>query len=150
MRRSGLGWGRRAFAAGLAGLILGLASCARGGPGPATTPSEPTCAASSATLTLTEADSGRSFCLAPGTRIEVYLHGTQTAQWSPIQLAGPALRAAVSGKRALARDVTGGFYDATTDGEAQLSSSRPACPTSTPGTMRCGAEQSFRVDVIVH
>jgi hypothetical protein len=137
------------------GLLAGLAGCGRAAsgperPGPAGTPTGASCPASSATVTLTEADNGRAICLAPGTRIEVYLHGSDTAPWSPIQLDGAALRPVASGKGALARDVTGGFFAAERAGTARLSSSRPACPSAPAGAVRCGAEQGFQVEVTVH
>jgi hypothetical protein len=109
-----------------AGLVAGLAGCGQATPGPATpgpagTPTGASCPASPATVALTEADNGRSICLARGSRIEVYLHGSATAPWSPIQLDGAALRPVASGKGALALGVTGGFFATETAGTARLS-----------------------------
>jgi hypothetical protein len=139
-------------------LIGGVASCATPTSAPTTGADSaaasaiqhPTCQpeSSAVTKTLTEADSGSTTCLAVGQRLEVYLHGTVQAKWTPIAIDGRALSVAASGKGALAVGVTGGFFVASVAGEARLTSSRPPCPASTPPASPCG-EATFVVSVEV-
>jgi hypothetical protein len=99
-------------------------------------------------VTLTEADSGSTVCLAVGMRLEVYLHGSPSAKWSPIAVTGTGVAVAPSGKGALALGVTGGFYAATAAGDAQLASTRPDCGTPSPGAS-C-ATRTFVVQVHIN
>jgi hypothetical protein len=83
---------------------------------------------------VTEADTGSTICLAVGEHLEVYLHGTLAAAWSPIELEGSALSPAANGKGTLPVGATGGFYLARNSGTARLTSSRPACSGSSPSS----------------
>jgi hypothetical protein len=145
-------------------VISGLAACGSAGPAPVAGSSATSLAGqvtpchpdrSIATRTVTELDAGSTICLAVGEHLDVYLHGTLAAPWSPIGLAGSALSPEANGKGTLPVGVTGGFYLARTAGSARVTSSRPACagrssssPTLSPGRTSCGPA-GFVVDVHV-
>lgn len=74
--------------------------------------------------TLTEADSGRTYCVARSARLEIFLHGTARDRWSPIEPDGDALRRVPSGKGMLALGVTGGFFVADHAGTTRLTSAQ--------------------------
>jgi hypothetical protein len=97
---------------------------------------------------VTEADSGRTYCLARSTRVEVYLHGTAQDRWPPIKLAGDALRRTASGKGMLALGVTGGFFVADHAGTAHLSATRRPCDRQAPAG-NCRAPRAFEITVVV-
>jgi hypothetical protein len=101
------------------------------------------------TVTVTEADNGRTYCLARSTHLEVYLHGTAQNLWTPITLDGDALRPVPSGKGALPIGVTAGFFIADHAGAVHLSSTRRACPTPSSPGVTCGALLAFRITVMV-
>jgi hypothetical protein len=128
------------------------ASAPTTGPHPTTSSATqlPTCQPdrSGVTKTITEVDSGSTICLAVGQPLEVYLHGTLAAKWTPIAIDGHALSAVANGKGTLAIGVTGGFFVGSAAGDARLTSSRPPCPTSTPPGSPCG-EATFVVSVEV-
>ena len=134
-------------------------------PGPATVPvssSGPAhaCGASPAprarALTLTSSDSDRTYCVAPGSRILVYLKGTPAHRWAPIRVSSGVLRPAASGHLTLALGVTGASFVAAYSGGAVITSVQPLCDsTLPPGTgvqtsvRRCAGAQFFRVTVLV-
>jgi hypothetical protein len=116
-----------------------LAGCARSQPSAGPTSQPPACQpdGAGATRTVTESDSGSTICLAVGQRLEVYLHGTLGDTWAPVTEDGPALSAAANGRGTLPVGVTGGFFIGSATGDARLTSSRPACPSSQASP--CGA-----------
>ena len=138
-----------------AALVVTVAGCA---PTPVTTSTTPTSAAAQATpcrtsasgttQVLSEANTGSTVCLRVGDRLEVYLHGTPGAPWTPIAVDGTAVGTAVSGKGTLALGVTGGFFVATRPGAARLTSARPACRTPASASVPCTGD-TFAVDVQV-
>jgi hypothetical protein len=101
-----------------------------------------------ATVTVTEADNGRTLCLSRPAHLEVYLHGTARDRWPPITLDGDALRRAASGKGTLALGVTGGFFIAAHAGTVHLSSARRPCGTSAP-VVTCGPLRTFKIAITV-
>ncbi|MCW2917336.1 MAG: hypothetical protein JWN52_5404 [Actinomycetia bacterium] len=111
-----------------------------GGPAPS-----PPCPA---TVTLTEADNGRTLCLTQPGHLEVYLHGTARDRWQPITLEGDALRRAASGKATLVLGVTGGFFTTAHVGTVHLSSARRPCGTPAPG-VTCGPLRTFKIAITV-
>jgi hypothetical protein len=121
--------------------------------GPAATPGGPSCTSPSAgTVMVTEAASGGAVCLAPGTRLNVFLHGTADRRWMPIQVQGTAVTGAPSGVGTLAIGVTGGFFVAKGPGTVRLTSARPACPGQTTGGGASAgpcAPQEFTMTVVV-
>jgi hypothetical protein len=112
------------------------------------------------TLTLSNSDSGKSFCMSQGATVLVTLRGTPASMWAPIHASSAALAPRANGRLMLARGVTAAYFAAVHPGTALLTSARPACrsyppastqasPPAPPATMRCGVELAFRVSVVI-
>jgi hypothetical protein len=106
-------------------------------------------------LTLGAGDSGRSFCVRPGTGVLIYLKGTPGFRWAALKSSSAALVPRANGHLTLALGVTGGYFVAAQPGLAAVTSSRSAChpgvpasPSAGPGK-QCGKVESFRVTVRV-
>jgi hypothetical protein len=107
------------------------------------------------TLTLSTGDSGRAFCVKPGTGVLIYLRGTPALKWAALKSSSPALVPKANGHLALALGVTGGYFVAAQPGTAAITSSRSPChpgATASPPTgneNECGTTGTFRVTVRV-
>jgi hypothetical protein len=114
------------------------------------------------TLTLSAGDSGRSFCVTPGTGVLIYLRGTAAVKWTALKSSSAAMVSRANGHLMLALGVTGGYFVAARPGAAAITSSRSPCgpqATPTPPTgpttsnqnknASCGVIQTFRVTVRV-
>lgn len=106
-------------------------------------------------LTLGAGDTGRSFCVKPGTGVLVYLRGTPELKWAALRSSSDSLVLRANGHLALALGVTGGYFVAAQPGVAAITSSRSSChpaasasPSAGKGTM-CGITETFRVTVRV-
>jgi hypothetical protein len=128
---------------------------AGGSPGPATrSPGTPVAARCSwpvvhlpgRTITLTNSANGKSVCVRRGTRIYVFLHGSQSRRWAPIEATSPVLTRVPSGVLTLMIGVTGGFFQAKKTGTAELTSTRAPCLQK---HALCSRQSSFRVTVQV-
>jgi hypothetical protein len=75
-------------------------------------------------LTLSNGDSGRSFCIKRGTGVLIYLKGTPTAKWATLKSSSAAMVPSANGHLALAIGVTGGYFVAAKPGVAAITSSR--------------------------
>ncbi|HEX6469211.1 MAG TPA: hypothetical protein VF069_08960 [Streptosporangiaceae bacterium] len=138
---------RTALLVAVAGLVTS-AGCGQGAR-PAGSVDSPTPAQRCQSVaTITEADSGRGYCLARSARVEVYLHGTARDRWPPITLEGDALRRTASGKGTLVVGVTGGFFVADHAGTARLTAARRPCDQQAP-VRDCKAPRTFEVSVVV-
>jgi hypothetical protein len=102
-----------------------------------------------ARLVLTDTDNGSRRCLSAAGVVEVYLHGTATDRWSPVELAGTGLRTVASGKSALPIGVTAGFFAGTSPGEAQLTAFRSPCVTADPVSPGCDGSHVIRITVVL-
>lgn len=106
-------------------------------------------------LTITAADNYKSFCVAKGVKVSVFLKGTPDRKWAPIHASSGVLRPTANGELALAMGVTGASFLAAEPGTATITSARPVCgkgvPPSngTPGAMGCDAILAFRVTIRV-
>jgi putative hemolysin len=138
----------------LAALTLLLAGCGTqsggdaGGSGtvsPSPTPSHPNCATAKGELGA--ADTGHTYCLAPGGTIRVSLDGTTRRPWAPVKTAGSGLEATNSGIVLQPGDASAA-YRAVSAGTVRLTSSRPLCP-SDPARVSCDGLQEWTVTVIV-
>jgi len=160
-------------AAAVIGLSALTAACGQQPAGPATggpsgSPAAPTgapapaaCGAAVPTsppgrvLTLGAGDTGRSFCIKPGTGVLIYLRGTPALKWAALRSSSAALVPKANGHLALALGVTGGYFVAAQRGVAAITSSRSACPPQGPASPpagnqeECGVTQTFRVTVRV-
>lgn len=125
-----------------------------GNPGPVASPSTPACTnPPTGPVRVTEADSGRTVCLSPGTQLNVLLHGSADRRWAPLGAGLPELVGSPNGEGTLVVGVTGGFYKAASPGTVRLTSQRPACPGQvtgggSPGPGPCAA-QEFTLTVVV-
>jgi hypothetical protein len=106
------------------------------------------------TLTLTDTDNSRSFCVRRGTGVLIYLHGSATARWGTLRSSSAALVPSANGHLMLALGVTGGYFIAAQRGSAVISSARPRCgqpavpsAPATPGKASCGSVELFRVTI---
>jgi hypothetical protein len=138
---------RTALLVAVAGLVTS-AGCGQAPrpAGPVASPTPPRHCQSVATVT--EADSGRTYCLARSALVEVYLHGTAQDRWPPITLEGDALRRAASGKGTLVLGVTGGFFVADHAGTARLTAARRPCDRRAP-VRDCRPPRTFDITVVV-
>ncbi|HXP21095.1 MAG TPA: hypothetical protein VN840_15745 [Streptosporangiaceae bacterium] len=111
----------------------------------------PKLAASGGTLTITDKDNGKSFCIVTGTGVYVFLHGTPMHMWAHLHPSSAALQPRASGRMMLMRGVTGGYFVAMRFGTATLTSARTPCHISagfTPG-VHCTARYFFRVSLVI-
>jgi hypothetical protein len=131
-------------------------------PAPSASPSHPVAGCANASpaahpskLTITAADNGRSFCVARGTSVTVFLKGAQVRKWSTIRASSTVLQPRANGELTLPIGVTGASFAAVQPGTAIISSGQPACgppngsSSSGSGTLECGAILVFRVTVTV-
>jgi hypothetical protein len=103
----------------------------------------------SGTVTLTEADQGRTVCVATGTDVEVYLRAPRAGQqWSEPVPDRTILQPHASGKGALQMGVTAGFYRAVAPGQARITAQLAPCRGPKPGP-ECDAIQLFEVTVVI-
>jgi hypothetical protein len=120
-------------------MVGGVAGCGSDGPQGPSTPATSTSDIGCATqVSVTEADNGSRFCLALGGTLTIQLHATGGAAWSAPQLTGDALRPAGAGT-----------FTAVAAGTAEITASRPNCPSPSPGTAGCHSLLTFGIDVEV-
>ena len=93
-------------------------------------------------------DNGKTFCVAVGTGIYVFLHSgrTQAHLWQRIQPSSGVLEGRVSGMMMLARGVTGAYFGAARPGTATLTSARSPCRAA---GSPCATQLHFKVTVVV-
>jgi hypothetical protein len=108
-------------------------------------PSPRDCATARAELGA--ADTGDTYCLAPGETIRVTLDGTTRRPWEPVKAAGDGLEATNSGIVLQPGDASAA-YRAVSAGTVRLTSSRPRCP-SDPARVSCDGLQEWTVTVVV-
>jgi hypothetical protein len=108
---------------------------------------EPVCVRPSGDeISVTADDDGKTLCVPVGAKIDVFLHGSTDAMWTPVTASGTALAPAPNGKGTLMIGVTGGFFAAIGTGTTVLSSTKPACTTA--GAASCAAA-AFATTIIV-
>ncbi|MFI6490012.1 hypothetical protein [Streptomyces sp. NPDC050564] len=112
---------------------------------PSPTTSHKGCAQAKAELGA--ADTGHTFCLTTGDVIRISLDGTTSRPWAPVKVGGSGLEATNSGIVLQAGDASSAFK-AVSAGTAQLTSSRPLCP-SDPARISCKGLQDWTVTVVV-
>ncbi|MHB1593158.1 MAG: hypothetical protein ACYCO9_22280 [Streptosporangiaceae bacterium] len=102
------------------------------------------------TFTLSERDSGKTYCVTAGTEFYVFLHGTAAQPWGAITPSTGAVQHRASGVMTLALGVTGGFFQATRLGTVTLTSYRKPCSGPAGGASQCGPKNVFKVTFVVH
>lgn len=109
-------------------------------------------------VTLSGSDNGKSLCVAEGTVVRVYLHGTAADRWAPIRASSDDLIPHPDTSFMLPLGVTGASYKAVHPGTVTLTSSRPDCgqapqpaPTgpSTSTASHCHSLTGYRVSLVI-
>ena len=109
------------------------------------------------TLTVTVADNGKTFCVATGTVVEVFLHGTPSNMWQPIYSGSPVLAPRPDPRMALQIGVTRAAFEAVRPGTAVITSvrypcrvppSRVAIASGAAPRVNCAAVALFRVTLV--
>jgi len=130
-------------------LLLGLAGCATtqpGAPGPAsasTAPTETSARGCPALVGVTVDDAGATRCVALRGTVVVFL----THEWAPPQLSAPGILYAVPDTDSPGPAMVS--YVAVGIGSVDITSSRTACPSPSPGSAGCHAQQGWRITVTV-
>jgi hypothetical protein len=111
------------------------------------------------TLSLTKADSGRTFCVTPGTVLVVLLQGTVSGKWQPLRSSSGVLAPAPDPRLVLKVGETGAAFRAIRPGTATITSARYLCGSPAPSSsaaaattspaMHCDSLVAFRVSVVV-
>ena len=107
------------------------------------------------TVSLTDADNHKTFCVRRGAGIFVFLHSPTMRLWSPIQSNSSALSRRPSGVMSLMRGETGAYYVAAGLGHATLTSGLSRCPNGPHGgrvahtEARCPPPLEFSVTIYV-
>ncbi|HEV2376271.1 MAG TPA: hypothetical protein VGS19_29390 [Streptosporangiaceae bacterium] len=101
-------------------------------------------------LTITTADTGKTFCLTRGSALLVILRGTPDRKWSPIHASSTVLVPRPSGELMLVLGATGASFTAARPGTATVTSTRPACPGSVPGSPPSPTAAGNSAPAVVH
>jgi len=147
---------RRIAVLPIAGLVAALTACAtstsppsasapiRVTTGATASPSSPSC-----TVHAVAGDSadGSTVCVALGSDLTVLLHTAAAGGWSTPRATGTALGSA----RPVPTPVgtVGWSFAAVTAGTAEVSTSRPVCPSAAPGAVRCHSVVAYVLHVEV-
>ncbi len=138
--------------AALAGLaIVVSAGC---GSARATPTGHPTSACLRASNVITQADSGKTYCLRVGGRVAIILHSTQKKLWLVPLASNKVLKAVPSGADALVAGATGVWYKAAKPGRSVVTSVRPPCRAvaNSAGTgypvRSCAVKDRFTVTIV--
>jgi len=103
---------------------------------------------------LTQADSGKTYCVRVGDQISVLLGSTRQDMWLEPLASGNALKGVPNGMASLAVGVTGAWYEATRQGRSVVTSVRPPCraAANSAGTSypvgSCTLKDRFTVTII--
>jgi hypothetical protein len=76
---------------------------------------------------ITQADSGKTFCVRVGDKVAVLLRSGDSHLWLPPLASGSALKRVPSGEASLVRGVTGAWFSAVGPGRVFVTSVRPPC-----------------------
>ena len=140
------------ISAALAGLaVVVSAGC---GTAQATATGHPTPTCSRANNVITQADSGKTYCVRVGDQVTVILHSSQKDRWRVPLATGHVLKGAPNGAGALVVGATGAWYKATRPGRSVLTSVRPPCRAvaNSAGTAypvrSCAVKDRFSVTIV--
>jgi hypothetical protein len=143
----------RRISAALAGLaVVASAGC---GTAQATATGHPTPACSRADNVITQADSGKTYCVRVGDQVAVILHSTQQKRWLVPLVSGHVLKGTPNGAGSLIAGATGAWFKAAKAGRAVVTSVRPPCRAvaNSPGTAypvrSCAVKDRFTVTIVV-
>lgn len=141
----------------ISAVLAGLAVVVTAGCGTAqataTGHSTPTCPR--AGNVITQADSGKTYCVRVGDQVTVILHSTQKSLWRAPLASGHVLKGVPNGAGALVVGATGRWFKATRTGRSVLTSVRPPCRAvaNSAGTSypvrSCAPRDRFSVTIVV-
>jgi hypothetical protein len=103
---------------------------------------------------LSNADSGKTYCLRVGDRVGIILHSTERDLWRVPLASNSVLKGVPNGALSLVAGATGAFYKATRPGRAMVTSIRPPCRATSSSTTSypvksCAPKDRFTVTIIV-
>ena len=108
--------------------FVAVAVTAGCGAAQATTPGHPTALpCRRANNVITQADSGKAYCVRVGDQVTIILHSTQKNLWLQPLASGNVLRGVPNGAASLVEGATGAWYQATRPGRSVVTSVRPPC-----------------------
>jgi len=108
-------------------------------------------------LTVTVADNGKTFCVATGTVVEVFLRSTPSNMWQPIYSGSPVLAPRPDPRMALQIGVTRAAFEVVRPGTAAITSVRYPCrvppspvaiASGAASRVNCAAVALFRVTLV--
>jgi hypothetical protein len=139
--------------AALAGLAIVMsAGC---GSAQATPAGHPTPACLRANNGITQADSGKTYCVRVGNQVSIILHSTQKKLWRVPLASGKVLKGVPNGAGSLVVGATGVWYEAAKPGRSVVTSVRPPCRAvaNSAGTAypirSCAVKDRFTVTIVV-
>ena len=103
---------------------------------------------------ITQADSGKTYCVRVGDQVTVILHSTQKNLWLEPLASGNVLKGVPNGAASLVEGATGAWYQATRPGRSVVTSVRPPCraAANSAGTSypvkSCALKDRFTVTII--
>jgi hypothetical protein len=103
---------------------------------------------------ITQADSGKTYCVRVGDQVTVILHSTQKNLWLEPLASGNVLEGVPNGEGSLVEGATGAWYQATRPGRSVVTSVRPPCQAAanSAGTSypvkSCALKDRFTVTII--
>jgi len=103
---------------------------------------------------ITQADSGKTYCIRVGDQVTVILHSSQKDRWRAPLATGHVLKGVPNGAGALVVGATGAWYKATRPGRSVMTSVRPPCRAvaNSAGTAypvrSCAVKDRFTVTIV--
>ena|SRR5579859_8054553 len=103
---------------------------------------------------ITQADSGKTYCVRVNDQVTVILQSTQKNLWLEPLASGNALKGVPNGVASLVEGATGAWYQATRPGRSVVTSVRPPCraAANSAGTSypvkSCAPKDRFTVTII--
>jgi len=142
----------RRISAALAGLaVVVSAGC---GTAQATAPGHPAPPCSRANNVITQADSGKTYCVRVGGQVAIILHSTQKKLWLVPLASNKVLKGVPNGAGSLVVGATGVWYKAARPGRSVVTSVRPPCRAvaNSAGTgypvRSCAVKDRFTVTIV--
>jgi hypothetical protein len=115
----------RRISAALASLaVVVTAGC---GTAKATAAGHPTPPCLRANDVITQADSGKTYCVRVGNQVSIILHSSQKKLWLVPLASGNVLKGVPNGAGSLVVEATGVWYEAARPGRSVVTSVRPPC-----------------------
>jgi hypothetical protein len=132
--------------------VVASAGC---GTAQATATEHPTPACSRADSVITQADSGKTYCVRVGGQVAIILHSTQKKLWLVPLASNKVLKGVPNGAGSLVAGATGVWFKAAKPGRSVVTSVRPPCRAvaNSAGTAypvkSCAVKDRFTVTIVV-